>query len=128
MTHDDLEHLYHGYIDCLNRRNWDDLGTFVGIGVSHNGARIGLDGYREMLVKDVKAIPDLRFQIAQLVCDPPVLASRLDFDCTPIGMLFGHKVDGKRVRFSEHAFYGIADGRITSVWSIIDKAAIAEQL
>ncbi len=81
-----------------------------------------------MLERDFRAIPDLRFEIALLVSEPPRIASRLDFDCTPAASLFGLAVNGRRVRFAENVFYEVADDRIRHVWSIIDKAAIAAQL
>jgi predicted ester cyclase len=56
------------------------------------------------------------------------VASRLRFDCTPKGILFGLPVNGKRVSFTENVFYEFRDDRIEKVWSVIDKAAIASQL
>ncbi len=124
----DLSEIYRGYIACLNQQDWPNLGSFVHGEVHYNGTRIGLSGYREMLVGDFSAIPDLRFEILQLVCEPPCVASRLHFDCTPKGMLFGLPVNGRRVQFSENVFYEFLDGRVRNVWSIIDRAAIAAQL
>tara|TARA_R110002020_G_scaffold124877_4_gene281990 strand:- start:1259 stop:1399 length:141 start_codon:yes stop_codon:yes gene_type:complete len=43
-------------------------------------------------------------------------------------MLFGLPVNGRRVAFTENVFYAVKHGRIETVWSIIDKAAIAAQL
>ncbi|UOM34904.1 ester cyclase [Acuticoccus sp. I52.16.1] len=128
MTRDELSRAYRHYIDCLNRRDWDHLGDFVGTDVAYNGATIGLAGYRAMLEGDVRAIPDLHFEIERLTADPPWVASRLQFDCTPVGTLFGLAVNGRRVRFAENIFYEFADGRIRTVWSIIDKDAIARQI
>ena len=128
MTTADLCDIYRGYIACLNRRDWAQLGQFVHQAVAYNDAPVGLSGYREMLERDVAAIPDLRFHIQILVCEPPRIASRLLFDCTPMGTLFGVAVHGRRVRFSENVFYEVAHGRIRQVWSVIDKAAIAPQL
>lgn len=124
----DLAELYRGYISCLNRQDWPNLGRFVGDDVHYNGERIGLSGYRQMLEGYFRAIPDLNFDIELLICEPPHVASRLRFDCTPAGNLFGLPVNGKRVRFSENVFYEFCDGRIASVWSVIDKAAIEAQL
>ena len=128
MTEKDLADLYGGYIACLNSQDWANLGQFVGEDVHYNGKRIGLSGYRQMLEGDFRAIPDLHFDIELLVCQPPRVASRLRFDCTPVGMLFGLPVNGKRVAFGENVFYEFRDGRIVDVWSIIDKAAIEAQL
>jgi predicted ester cyclase len=128
MSRDDLSLLYRAYIDCLNARTLDQLGDFVDPDVEYNGKHISLNGYQAMLKGDFEAIPDLRFTIALLICDPPVIASRLDFDCTPVGTLFGIAVNGRRVQFRENVFYEIEARRIRRVWSVIDEAAIARQL
>lgn len=57
-----------------------------------------------------------------------MIASRLWFDCTPTGRLFGLPVKGQSVRFSENVFYECYNAKIRVVLSIIDKAAIAAQL
>lgn len=128
MTRSDLADLYRDYIACLNRQDWPDLGRFVDGEVQHNGRRLGLSGYRDMLVNDFRAIPDLHFAIELLVADPPHIASRLRFHCTPRGSFLGLPVNGRRVSFTENVFYAFRDGRIAQVWSIIDKAAIEAQL
>ncbi|MBZ9962789.1 ester cyclase [Mesorhizobium sp. BR1-1-2] len=124
----DLSGIYRDYIACLNRQDWPNLGQFVDDDVSHNGRRIGLSGYRAMLEKDFDDIPDLRFDIRLLVCDPPHLASRLMFDCTPRGNFLGLAVGGRKVSFAENVFYEFRGAKIRLVWSIIDKAAIEAQL
>ena len=125
---DDLPDIYRGYIACLNAQDWSDLGRFVHDDVHYNGQRIGLPGYREMLEGDFEAIPDLHFNISLLISEPPYVASRLSFDCTPKGKLFGLPVNGRRVSFVENVFYDFQAGRIVQVWSVIDKTAIQTQL
>lgn len=128
MTKDDLAGIYRSYVACLNGQDWQNLGEFVDEGVRYNDERIGLSGYREMLAGDFRAIPDLRFNIQMLVCEPPRVATRLVFDCTPAGELFGLPVNGTRVSFAENVFYEFCDGLIRDVWSVIDKTAIEAQL
>ena len=123
-----LSTLYRRYIDCLNRRDWASLGEFVAHDAIHNDRPLGLAGYRAMLEQDVRDIPDLRFDIELLAAEPPVIASRLRFDCTPRQVFLGLNVDGRRIAFSENVFYAWRDGKIAQVWSIIDKAAIEAQL
>ena len=128
MTVPDLRNVYQGYIACLNRQDWDGLGAFVHEEARHNGMRLGLAGYRAMLERDFLDIPDLHFRIGLLVCEPPMIASRLDFDCTPRGQFLGLAVNGRKVAFSENVFYAFRSGKIEEVWSVIDKAAIEAQL
>jgi steroid delta-isomerase-like uncharacterized protein len=123
-----LPDLYRDYIDCLNAQDWQRLPQLVADDVIHNGRPLGIDGYRAMLERDFREIPDLVFSIQLLIADPPYVASRLAFDCTPRGTFFDLPINGKRVTFTEHVFYRFRDGKIVQVWSVIDTAAIAEQL
>ncbi|CZT36037.1 ester cyclase [Rhizobium sp. 9140] len=128
MASTELSRLYRDYIDCLNRQAFDALANFVGDDVRHNGRRIGVSGYRAMLEKDFREIPDLAFRIALVVADPPVIACRLSFDCTPVGEFLGLPVNGRKVQFTENVFYTYCEGKIRDVWSVVDKAAIEAQL
>lgn len=128
MTPPDLSDLYRAYIACLNARDWGRLDRFVGEDVVHHPAGRGLAAYRAMLERDVAEIPDLRFEIGLLVAEPPHVAARLHFDCTPKGHFLGLPVDGRRVAFTENVFYRFAEGRIAEVWSLVDRAAIERQL
>ena len=128
MTKTALANVYRDYIACLNARDWPMLGQFVHEDARHNNRRIGLSGYRQMLEKDFDEIPDLHFHIRLLVADPPFIASRLEFDCTPKGEFLGLLVNGKRVSFAENVLYEFREDKVWQVWSIIDKAAIEAQL
>lgn len=128
MIDTNLSTTYREYIECLNRQDWIELERFVHEEVHHNGERIGLSGYREMLERDFREIPDLHFNIQLLICEPPRVASRLRFDCTPKGRFLGLEVNGRKVSFAENVFYEFDERKIKAVWSIIDKAAIERQL
>jgi predicted ester cyclase len=124
----DLSDVYRDYIACLNKQDWPKLEQFVHDEVYYNGQRIGLVGYRKMLERDFCEIPDLYFNIRLLISDPPYIASRLGFDCTPKGKFLGLHLNGKRVSFTENVFYEFRREKIEQVWSVIDKAAIEAQL
>ena len=128
MTKIGLAEIYRAYIDCLNTRDWQRLGEFVDAHAVHNGRRIGLSGYRDMLERDFREIPDLSFNIQLLVCDPPHVAAQLAFDCAPKGDFLGLAVNGRRVSFAENVFYEFRAEKICEVWSVIDKTAIEAQL
>lgn len=128
MIETDLADAYRNYIACLNKQDWQSLGQFVHDEVYHNGQRIGLSGYREMLERDFDAIPDLYFNVQLLISSSPYLASRLVFDCTPQRKFLGLHVNGKRISFTENVFYQFRGEKIEQVWSVIDKAAIEAQL
>jgi predicted ester cyclase len=70
----------------------------------------------------------LRFDIELLVVEPPMVASRLRFDCSPRNVFLGLDIGGRRIRFTENVFYEFRAGKIINVWSVIDKSAIEAQL
>ncbi|SFO29755.1 Predicted ester cyclase [Bradyrhizobium sp. Ghvi] len=128
MAREELAGIYRNYIACLNRQDWPALGRFVHGEVAHNARPLGLSGYRAMLERDFREIPDLHFDIELLIAEPPRIAARLKFDCAPAGTFLGLAVNGRRVRFCENVFYEFDDGKIRQVWSVIDKTAIEAQL
>lgn len=128
MRPPELAKIYRDYIACLNRQDWHALGQFVHEEVEHNSRPLGLKGYRAMLEQDFRDIRDLRFRIDLLISEPPCIASRLKFDCAPVGSFLGLAINGKRVSFCENVFYEFHDGKIRRVWSVIDKAAVEAQL
>jgi steroid delta-isomerase-like uncharacterized protein len=123
-----LSALYRDYIACLNEQDWPQLGRFVDDDVIYNGRRIGLAGYRAMLERDFAEIPDLFFDVRIMICDPPRVACRLGFECSPTGTFLGLPINGRKVSFTENVFYEFRDQRIREVCSVIDKAAIEAQL
>jgi steroid delta-isomerase-like uncharacterized protein len=128
MSETSLADTYRAYLACLNRQDWDRLGTFVAADARHNGRPFGLAGYRAMLEQDFRAIPDLHFAIDLLVIEPPHVAARLAFTCTPVGDFLGLPVNGRTVSFTENVFYRFKAGKIAEVFSIVDRQAIAAQL
>jgi predicted ester cyclase len=81
-----------------------------------------------MLTQFFDEIPDVYFEPAKLVSQPPLLASRLVFNCTPRGTFLGPPAHGKRISFAENAIYAFQGDRICEVWSVLDKTAIEAQL
>jgi predicted ester cyclase len=124
----ELRSTYQSYLDCLNAQDWSRLGNFVHDEVSHNGRQFGLAGYRAMLENDFQQIPDLQFKAELLVCEPPFVAARLWFNCSPKGNFLGLPLDGRTVSFAESIFYEFDGGKIKTVWSVLDKTAIEDQL
>jgi predicted ester cyclase len=128
LTEISLSTIYRDYIDCLNKQAWAELGRFVHDEVCYNGQLIGLSGYREMLERNFREIPDLHFDIYLLICESPHIACRLGFNCTPKRNFLGLDVNGRKVSFTENVFYKFGCQKIEAVWSVIDKAAIEAQL
>ena len=127
-TMQELLSIYQSYLDCLNAQDWSRLGNFVHDEVSHNGRPFGLVGYRAMLENDFQQIPDLQFKAELFVCEPPFVAARLWFNCSPKGNFLGLALNGRTVSFAENIFYEFDGGKIKKAWSVLDKTAIESQL
>jgi steroid delta-isomerase-like uncharacterized protein len=124
----DLETRYRAYLDALNERRFDDLSQHVHDELTYNGEPLTRRQYRDLLAADAAAIPDLVYDARIIVATDDRVACRLVFDCTPRAEFLGFTPNGERLSFAEHVFYQYRDGRIGAVSSLIDRAAIAEQL
>ena len=128
MTAAELEAHYRSYLDCLNSRRLDDLDAFVHDELTYNGTPLTRAGYRALLEDDIAAIPDLFFGVDLLIAGRDQVACRIGFHCTPEREWRGLRPNGKPIAFAEHVFYAFRDGRIAEVWSLLDHAAIEQQL
>jgi predicted ester cyclase len=128
MTKIELESIYRDYIACLNKQDWPMLACFVDNDVRYNGKQIGIAGYRSMLETNFIDIPDLHFNIELLFSEPPHMACRLHFNCTPRAKFLNLNINGMKISFAENVFYEFHDKKIAQVWSVIDKTAIEAQL
>ena len=128
MQNNDLLAICHRYLDCLNRQDWDYLGKYVADNVSYNGQFIGFAGYLNARQNEFRAIPDLHFNVQLVMANESMVACRLNFNITPSHDFLGLSVHGKLISFSENVFYEFDNGKISKVWSVVDKAAIEVQL
>lgn len=128
MSDADLEAHYRQYIRCLNDRRLDELDAFVHDDLHYNGAPETRTAYRNRLVQDIAAIPDLYFDIQWIVAHDNLVGCRIFFRCTPQHEWLGKPPTGKTISFAEHVFYRFRDGKIEEVWSLLDRAAITAQL
>lgn len=124
----DLGARYHAYLAALNERRLGDLVEHVHDELTYNDQPMTRRQYQDLIAADVAAAPDLVYDARLVVVDGDHVACRLVFDCAPPGEFLGFRVDGARLRFAEHVFYRYRDGRIAAVRSMIDRAAVAEQL
>jgi predicted ester cyclase len=122
------EQRYLGYLTCLNQRRFDDLAEFVHDPVTHNDRVLDVAEFADLLRRDVTQIPDLHYDVEQLVVSGDDVACRIRFDCTPAIDFRGIPCAGRRVSFAEHVFYRLRDGRIATIWSLIDLDAIRDHL
>lgn len=123
-----IAEIYDVYLDCLNKRDLDNLSKFVHENVRYNGNEIAISGYRQMLEDNYREIPDLHFNAELILSDHDYVACRLHFTCSPTGNFLNLPINGKKISFFENVFYRFRAEKIEEVWSVIDKIAIERQL
>ena len=85
MTPPELASIYRAYIACLNARTGlsSDVSCMTRSGITATvSAWPAID---RCWKNDYATIPDLHFEIELLVSEPPHVASRLRFNCSPAG-------------------------------------------
>jgi len=122
------ENIYIKYIDSLNKGDFEQLSNYLHERLTYNGNEISLDDYKKDRQEEREAIPDLYYRIEILLADKNTIASRLNFDCTPIKEFMGIIPNGNRAVFSENVFYRIAQGKIHTVLSLVDIDAVRKQI
>ena len=124
----DNETRYRTYLACLDERRLDDLAEHVHDELIYNREPMTRRQYRDLIAADIEAIPDLFYDGQIVVADADGVGCRILFACTPQRGFLGFTPNGARLEFAEHVFYRYREGRIAAVSSLIDRAAIAEQL
>jgi predicted ester cyclase len=128
MTVEEIRDFYLRYVEVANTRAFDRLGEFVHDEVTQNG----VPATREVVVasfrQHVEGIPDLKWEIQDLVIEGNRIAARLIDTGTPQREWLGLAPTGASVTFSECAFYEVRDGRFKHMWYMMDADAVRRQL
>lgn len=128
MQDEKLSHAYRAYIECLNTQDWQNLGKYVADNVAYNGEVIGYAAYLKARQDEFRDIPDLHFSVRIVIANETMVACRLDFNISPSRDFLGLPINGQLITFSENVFYEFENGKISKVWSVVDKAAVEAQL
>jgi predicted ester cyclase len=122
------EDAYRGYLACFSERRLDGLGDFVHDSVSINGEEISLADYKSFIASNLDVVPDLQWDLQDLVVQENRIAARFKDTGTPRAPWLGFKPTGKSVTFQEWAFYHFRDGKVAEIWSQLDMMALQAQL
>ncbi len=119
---------YREYNDCCNAHRFDALGAFVAPDVRVNDEAQGLDAYVAGLETVVRAFPDYRWTLRNLIIDAPFVSARFHDTGTHRGPFLGIPATGRAVDTVELALYRIAGDRIAEVWVAADNRRVLAQL
>ena len=91
------------------------------------GAR-GVEAYRQFVLANLKAFPDLRLTVDDAIADGDIVACRWHATATHKGELAGHAATGRKVSITGMNFNRIVDGKFVESWGNWDTHGMMHQL
>jgi steroid delta-isomerase-like uncharacterized protein len=136
MAGSDSQFPYARYIDDVwNAHNPDALVNYVATDARVHSivnpgdiTGAGLDYLKQRASSLFKAFPDAKFVIEEVIQQDDRLAARVTLEGTQQSDFAGIAATGKRVKVYDFAMYRITDGKISDIWSLIDKQIMRDQL
>ncbi|MEU5906109.1 ester cyclase [Micromonospora sp. NPDC047467] len=128
MTTQELRDFYLRYVELANKREFDSMADFAHEEVIMNGTPVKMADMVAEFYKHVDAVPDLHWEIQELIVEGDRVAARLIDTGTPVQEWNGLAPTGKSVRFAETAFYQVQDGKFKHMWYLMDADTVRRQL
>ncbi|MFE5211972.1 ester cyclase [Streptomyces sp. NPDC056600] len=128
MTQNELRDWYMRYADALNAHEFDRMDEFI-----NDEVMLGdYAGKREDVVTVLKgivdAVPDIRWEVDELLFDRDGIAVRAINTGTPAKEWLGVPPSGASFKIVEYAIYKVRDGRFVHMTNLHDSAEMLRQL
>lgn len=115
-----LDIIYRNYIAAILDGDLGNMSNFVSESVVHNGTRLGLEGYKELLKRNI-IDTKVQIRIKRLIVDQEHVAAVLIFTTSEFtNDLVGIQLDGQPFSYAENVVYDFKDGKISEVHSLFD--------
>lgn len=101
-----------------------DVVVHAPMGLSTQGSEAEKEVWRDAL----RAMPDIRHDIEEVVSDGSVIAARAIVTGTLKGDFAGISANGRSFRVDQGLFAYVRDGKIVEAWEIVDTASLLRQL
>ena len=124
----DLRAFYLRYLNELNAHRFDRMAEFIADRTTLNGEPATRDDLIAVQRADVDAVPDLRWELKDLLFDGDRLAARLVNTGTPVKEWLGVAPDGASFEIDEYALYQVRDGRFVHMTALHDAGELRRQL
>ncbi|AWB92599.1 ester cyclase [Aeromicrobium chenweiae] len=128
MNDNDLRDWYMRYATALNDHALDDLTEFINDTVLLSGYAGTRDDVVSALKGVVAAVPDIHWELDELLIDHDRLAVRAINTGTPTTEWLGVRPSGASFRIVEYAIYQVQDGRFVQMTNLHDSAEMRRQL
>ncbi|MCA1561441.1 MAG: ester cyclase [Chloroflexi bacterium] len=129
-TAEENKALVRRYIETWNRGDLQGMALFWAPEMVHH-TRFGSHGYEAVINivgEFMRAFPDLRFEIEDLVADGDRVASRMTAHGTHQDEYMGVPATGKQINCSVFGIARVADGKLVEHWGVTDELQLIEQI
>ncbi|MFE9888442.1 ester cyclase [Streptomyces scopuliridis] len=128
MSDSDLRTFYLRYIEELNAHNFDGMDEFINDRTTLNGEPATRDDLIAVQKRDVDAVPDLHWELKELLFDGDRVAARLVNTGTPAKEWLGVTPTGASFEIAEYAIYQVRNGRFVHMTALHDAGELLRQL
>ncbi|MCS7477922.1 ester cyclase [Umezawaea endophytica] len=128
MPDHDLREFYLRYLAELNAHRFDRMDEFIDDRTTLNGEPATRDDLLAVQRADVDAVPDLHWELKELLFDGDRLAARLVNTGTPVREWLGVAPTGASFEIVEFAVYQVRDGRFVHMTALHDAGELLRQL
>lgn len=128
MTNESLRAWYDRYVAALNAHEFDGMDEFINDQVMLNGEPGTRDDVLAVQKHDVDAVPDLHWELQEILFDRDRIAIRAINTGTPVKEWLGVPPSGKSFEIVEYAIYKVSDGRFVQMTALHDSADLLRQL
>jgi predicted ester cyclase len=116
------------YAEALNAHQFDGMDEFIDDEVLLGGEPGTRDAVVSVLKGIVDAVPDIHWEITELVFDRDGIAVRAINTGTPTKEWLGVPPTGASFKIVEYAIYKVADGRFVQMTNLHDSSEMVRQL
>ena len=128
MSTEELRDFYLRYVELANKREFAQMADFAHEEVIMNGTPVKMADMVAEFYKHIDAVPDLHWEIQDLVVEGDLVAARLIDTGTPVREWNGLTPTGASVKITETAFYQVQDGRFKHMSYLMDIDTARRQL
>jgi predicted ester cyclase len=128
MTENDLRSWYLRYIATLNAHEFVGMDEFIDDQVLLNGEPGTRDDVVTVQKQDIEAVPDLHWEVEEMLFDRDRIAVRVINTGTPAKEWLGVSPSGASFEIVEYAIYQVRNGRFVQMTALHDSAEMLRQL
>lgn len=128
MTDSGLKDWYLRYVAALNAHEFDGMDEFIADDVMLNGEPSTRNDVITVQKHDIDAVPDLHWQVKELLFDRDRIAVRAINTGTPVKEWLGVTPSGASFEITEYAIYKVHNGRFVQMTALHDSSDLLRQL